>query len=68
LSQETAALKGQIDRAYYGHVERGSKSPTLGTIWRIAAALDVPPSALFLRAEHILAQKPARASKSSHRA
>lgn len=54
LSQEQAALDGGIDRAYYGHIERASKSATLRTIWKMAAALGVPPSALFMRAEQIL--------------
>lgn len=54
LSQEQAALKGGIDRAYYGHIERATKNATLPTIWKMAAALGVPPSALFTRAEQIL--------------
>ncbi|HYM54579.1 MAG TPA: helix-turn-helix transcriptional regulator [Solirubrobacteraceae bacterium] len=56
LSQEEAVLKGEIDRAYYGHIERATKSATLRTIWKMAAALGVPPSALFTRAEQILEQ------------
>jgi transcriptional regulator with XRE-family HTH domain len=54
LSQEQAALDGGIDRAYYGHIERASKSATLRTIWRMADALGVSPSVLFARAEQIL--------------
>lgn len=62
LSQEQAALDGGIDRAYYGHIERASKSATLRTIWKMAAALGVPPSAIFSRAERILeAQNPPKA-------
>lgn len=57
LTQEKAALDGKIDRAYYGHIERATKSATLRTIWKMAAALGVPPSALFTRAEQILAQQ-----------
>jgi transcriptional regulator with XRE-family HTH domain len=57
LSQEQAALDGDIDRAYYGHIERATKSATLRTIWKMAAALGVPPSAIFTRAEQILAQE-----------
>ncbi|HEX5309087.1 MAG TPA: helix-turn-helix transcriptional regulator [Solirubrobacteraceae bacterium] len=56
LSQEEAALKGEIDRAYYGHIERATKNATLPTVWKMAAALGVPPSALFTRAEQILEQ------------
>jgi len=57
LSQEQAALDSGIDRAYYGHIERATKSATLRTIWKMAGALDVPPSAIFTRAERILAQQ-----------
>lgn len=57
LSQEQAALDGGIDRAYYGHIERATKNATLPTIWKMAAALGVPPSALFIRAERILARQ-----------
>lgn len=54
LSQEQAALDGGIDRAYYGHIERATKSATLKTVFRMAAALGVQPSAIFIRAEQIL--------------
>ena len=54
LSQEEAALAIGIDRAYYGALERAVKSPTLKTIWKIADALGVPPSALLIRAEQLL--------------
>lgn len=54
LTQEKAALDGEIDRAYYGHIERGTKNATIPTVWKMAAALGVPPSALFTRAEQIL--------------
>jgi transcriptional regulator with XRE-family HTH domain len=53
LSQEEAALNGGIDRAYFGHIERATKSPTLATVWKIAGALDVKPSELLRRAEEI---------------
>jgi len=54
LSQEDAALASGIDRAYYGHVERATKTPTLTTIWKIARALDTRPSELLRRTERIL--------------
>jgi transcriptional regulator with XRE-family HTH domain len=54
MSQEAAALNGGIDRAYFGHVERATKSPTLTMVWKIAAALDVEPSELLRRAEQII--------------
>lgn len=57
LSQEQAALDGDIDRAYLGHIERATKSATLRTIWRMSAALSVPPSAIFVRAEQLLEEQ-----------
>jgi len=53
LSQEAAALACGIDRSYYGKIERGMKSPTLGTVWKIADALEARPSGLLARAERI---------------
>ena len=54
LSQEDAALASGIDRAYFGHIERATKSPTLRTVWKIAEALEVEPSELLRRAESLL--------------
>ena len=54
LSQEDAALACGLDRAYYGQLERATKSPTLKTLWRIADGLDTQPSELLVRAERLL--------------
>jgi transcriptional regulator with XRE-family HTH domain len=54
LSQEEAALACNIDRAYFGQLERATKSPTLKTIWRIADSLELKPSDLLARAEKLL--------------
>jgi transcriptional regulator with XRE-family HTH domain len=57
ITQEKAALDGKIDRAYYGHIERATKSATLRTVWKMAAALGVPPSTIFARAERLLEEQ-----------
>lgn len=54
LSQEEAALIVSIDRAYFGHIERATKSPTLRTIFKIADALEMKPSEILVRTEEIL--------------
>jgi transcriptional regulator with XRE-family HTH domain len=54
MTQDDAALNSGIDRAFFGHVERGTKAPTLRTVWRVARALDVRPSELIARAEAII--------------
>ncbi|HVA46571.1 MAG TPA: helix-turn-helix transcriptional regulator [Pirellulales bacterium] len=51
LSQEALAARAGIHRTYIGGVERGERNVGLKNILRIAAALDVPTSALFERAE-----------------
>ncbi len=53
LSQEAAALTCGIDRSYFGKIERGAKSPTLGTVWKIADAFETQPSDLLARAERL---------------
>jgi transcriptional regulator with XRE-family HTH domain len=54
LSQEAAALACRLDRAYFGRIERGLKSPTLATVWKIADGLDTEPSDLLARSERLL--------------
>jgi transcriptional regulator with XRE-family HTH domain len=56
LSQEAAALTCGIDRSYFGKIERGTKSPTLGTVWKIADGLDIQPSVLLAHAERLAAK------------
>jgi transcriptional regulator with XRE-family HTH domain len=58
ISQEDAAFHGDIDRAYYGHIERATKNATLRTVWKIAHALGVRPAELVIRAEQILQAPP----------
>src|SRR6185312_7465300 len=47
LSRENVAERAKISTSYLGEVERGEKRPKLDMIERIAAALEVPPAALF---------------------
>ena len=41
LSQEELALRAGLNPAYYGQVERGTKCPTIDTLYKISKALDV---------------------------
>lgn len=54
ISQEAAAQACDIDRAYYGALERAVKSPTIPMIWKISGGLEVKPSDLIRRAEQHL--------------
>jgi len=54
LSQEAAALACEVDRAYFGKIERGEKNPTFDTIWKLTDGLDTTPSELLARTERLL--------------
>ena len=44
LSQEELAFEAGLHRTYISLLERGVKSPTLNVLFRLADALDIPPS------------------------
>lgn len=48
LSQEALAVDAGVDRSYVGRIERGAENPTVETLDRLAAALDVPAAELLL--------------------
>jgi transcriptional regulator with XRE-family HTH domain len=62
ISQEGLALKSGLDRGYYGGIERGERNLALTNIYKLAAALDLAPSAIHLRAEQIAARRPSKQS------
>lgn len=47
VSQEDFAERVDVHRTYVGMIERGERSPTLGTIAAWADALDMAPSELL---------------------
>jgi len=51
-SQESLQLDTGVHRNYIGGIERAERKPSVETIAKLAAALDVAPSQLFARAEH----------------
>jgi transcriptional regulator with XRE-family HTH domain len=53
ISQEGLALKCELDRSYFGAVERGERNVSLANMLKITRALGVLPSELFTRAEAI---------------
>jgi transcriptional regulator with XRE-family HTH domain len=50
-TQESFALKADIDRSYYGAIERGEFNVTVDTILTIAAGLNLSAAELFKRAK-----------------
>ena len=53
LSQEVLSGLAGLDRTHYSKIERGLRSPTLETLFKIAHALDVPPHELIIAIEKI---------------
>lgn len=51
LSQEQLGFESGYHRTYISQLERGVKSPSLKTIFRISKALTVQPSKLMQRVE-----------------
>lgn len=51
LSQEALSFACNRHRTYISLIERGRNSPTIRTLWMLAAALDLPPSAIVARVE-----------------
>jgi len=50
-SQEALADRAQLNRSYLGEVERGSVVPSLATMDKIAAALELRLSVMLERCE-----------------
>lgn len=53
LSQEVLSGLAGIARTHLTMIECGTKLPNLETLWKIADALDLPPSELVRRIEQI---------------
>lgn len=47
MSQEELSFKAGISPAHLGQIERALKNPTIDTVAKIAAALDIPVATLF---------------------
>ncbi|MGL4668756.1 MAG: helix-turn-helix domain-containing protein [Saezia sp.] len=51
LSQEALATIAGIDRAHMGKIERGEHMPTLGIVFKIAAALEASAGVILIEVE-----------------
>lgn len=51
LSQEVLSGLAGMARSHLSMIENGSKKPNFETIWRLAVALDLSPSALVAEIE-----------------
>jgi transcriptional regulator with XRE-family HTH domain len=54
LSQEALSLSCGRHRTYISLIERGKNSPSITTLWLMAEALGVQPSAVIRRVEKAL--------------
>ncbi len=54
LSQERLGLESGLSRSYISDLENGKKDPSLFTIFKLANALDLKPSALIGEVEHTI--------------
>lgn len=51
MAQDQFALLANVDRSYYGKLERGERQPSLGLLLRIAKGLGVPGASLVEKTE-----------------
>lgn len=49
MSQEVLSGLATLDRTHYSKIERGLRSPTIDTLFKIAHALDILPHELMIR-------------------
>lgn len=60
ISQERLALDCGLDRTYVSLIERGTQSPTVRSVVKIAVVLGVKPSEILARMETKLPTNPKR--------
>ena len=58
MSQEVLSGLAGLDRTHYSKIERGLRSPTLDTLFKIAQALDIPPSDIVQQIEQQISEYP----------
>ena len=57
LTQDVLSGLAGLDRSHYSKLERGLRSPTLDTLFKIGQALDIPPHAIVKAIEDAHPQK-----------
>ena len=54
FSQEQLGLESGVQRNFVSLIETGQNQPTIGTVFRLAAALGVKPSKMVAEAEKLI--------------
>ncbi len=62
MSQELLSGLAGLDRTHYSKIERGQRSPTIDTLFKIAHALDIKPHELMTAIENAVQEQEARQS------
>ena len=57
LSQEELALEAGLQRNFVSLIELGHNQPSISTLWKLADALEVKPSAFIDKVEKLLGQR-----------
>ena len=57
MSQEVLSGLAGLDRTHYSKIERGLRSPTVDTLFKIAQALDTQPHKLMIAIEKAVEQE-----------
>jgi transcriptional regulator with XRE-family HTH domain len=57
IAQDQFALLANVDRSYYGKLERGERQPSLALILRIAGGLGISASDIVAQVEERLASQ-----------
>ena len=52
MTQEVLSGLADLDRTHYSKIERGLRSPTIDTLFKIAGALDMSPHQLMMEIEN----------------
>ena len=65
LSQEALADAAGLARSFVSGIERGEAKASIGSVWKLAQALDCTPSELWLETERIYASQKAKAALSN---
>lgn len=56
LSQEVLSGLAGLDRTHYSKIERGQRTPSIDTLFKIAHALELPPHQLMMDIEQAVAK------------
>lgn len=65
INQETLADQAGIARSFLSAIERGARQASIGTVWKLANALQCRPSDLWLTAEALYVSRLAKSDTKS---